>query len=320
MKGHQIRLAVNTNSSEHELDMDQYPKSRMLLSPEWGKMRLQPIRVPAHFWALLHEVGDDIDPVHGGIGINMDTILQAFCDRTLFGVCLEENDHMYQHGIASDPVFAYGPGGSYLLPCFCIPEVGNRNVELIWVHPRVRRQGLATFMVRSLGLSSLSRMIPSSLLFWEHLGAFALRPPPIVDADSLDTTGDWWLEVRASPQQWTTKALAQVVTELTRIGPPVSLSQITEGGFQVCDGRSLRARGLHDWPWIDDPKKTLEDWLTATDPTSLVRDVPPFAIVRWVTRGHPWSISQVWAVAQAFFNVGIAFHNWNCTVQTLPVL
>jgi hypothetical protein len=71
---------------------------------------------------------------------NRGSLLEACCQKRIYGITVTGSDEMYAKRAGSDEIFVrhWGhPNGDYLLPCFC--EVGKNSsvVRIVWT-PRAR--------------------------------------------------------------------------------------------------------------------------------------------------------------------------------------
>ncbi len=77
-------------------------------------------------------------------------------------------------------------GSTTMVPCFCVVAADDpHSVEMIWVAAEWRRRGLASTLVRSLGVSAARRMIlhrPPARAFWAVMGVEDDGLPPVTRA------------------------------------------------------------------------------------------------------------------------------------------
>jgi hypothetical protein len=94
---------------------------------------------------------------------NMSVLFDGFAAGRLYGLRLEETDDMLRvKGV--HPMFMQRY--PWTLPAFCcLDETGA--VDIIWVHPRVRRMGLASAFLRELDVTRATVILPESKGFWD---------------------------------------------------------------------------------------------------------------------------------------------------------
>lgn len=94
----------------------------------------------------------------------------------MYGLEVEETHAMFEH-LEHENLFCHDMFDMrqlYLLPCFCTTD-NDTTAEIIWVHRRVRRKGLATKLVTLLRIESEFEPLPGSLPFWEACGIPACK-------------------------------------------------------------------------------------------------------------------------------------------------
>jgi hypothetical protein len=100
---------------------------------------------------------------------NMSVLFDGFTAGRLYGLRLEETDDMFRHkGIhkGHHPMFMQSRY-PWTLPAFCcLDETGA--VDIIWVHSRVRRRGLASAFLRQLDVTRATVIVPESKGFWDQ--------------------------------------------------------------------------------------------------------------------------------------------------------
>ncbi|MBV5345111.1 MAG: hypothetical protein JZU63_06065 [Rhodoferax sp.] len=95
---------------------------------------------------------------------NMSDLFDGFAAGRLYGLRLEETDDMFRHK-GHHPMFMQSRS-PWTLPAFCcLDETGA--VDIIWVHPRVRRMGLASAFLRELDVTRATVILPESKGFWD---------------------------------------------------------------------------------------------------------------------------------------------------------
>ena len=95
---------------------------------------------------------------------NMSVLFDGFATGRLYGLRLEETDDMFKHN-GHHPMFMQSRY-PWTLPAFCcLDETGA--VDIIWVHPRVRRRGLASAFLHQLDVTQATVIVPESKGFWD---------------------------------------------------------------------------------------------------------------------------------------------------------
>ena len=345
LHNHPFRLCHCIDSIQCHLD--RRPRQRQkcgTLRPECGPLRLECVTSSGDFWALIHDVFDDTDPNGTGFGHNRDTLLDAFRSGMLYSLRVEETQGMHDNGAGVDQLFATT---GYLLPCLCIPEAGNRIVEIIWVHPRARRMGLASTLVRLMGLTGVGTIMPDSLPFWKAIGfTDALAQPELpVDVVTIangecqdaDESGRWWFAVRAPFSEWTTAGMGRALQRMqTTFGDDVVFlpEPITEGGILMTPSpahigqdqpRCFRG-SFSQWPWITDPKTVLHEWQESGGSVCLIRGADANSalpvVITFRCKCHElnrWTKRDTARILVAFNDTGFRFHDWNCTTREIHI-
>lgn len=145
-------------------------KSTLKLNENYGETQLLKIDNAHDFWCILDELKNNNINKDEGFWHNRTVITDALIKGNLFSVRIVENDFMYKHGAREDPIFSRMDNGElslYLLPCFIVIE--DSKVIMLWVHPRIRRKGIATFLVRETKCKSTFHKLSGSERFWESL-------------------------------------------------------------------------------------------------------------------------------------------------------
>lgn len=130
------------------------------------------------FFAIQTELLADWEKNGRGDGFihNQTSILECFVKGSLYGLCMQETDSMFERVLDTDPHFMttpYGGKACYRFPVFCALE--NNRIDLLWVAERMRRKGLATLLVSLLkqrGVSGADYIdcVPGAMRFWERIG------------------------------------------------------------------------------------------------------------------------------------------------------
>jgi len=126
---------------------------------DWGKIKLIQIESGEDFWHLFDELTDD----ESKFIYNRTKIIEAYKNKNLYGLRVDETDSMYKRRARYDKIFV--EGSFYLLPCFCIKN--NNNAIIIWTHKRARRNGFAKKLVNLLNIEYAYQPLPESIDFWK---------------------------------------------------------------------------------------------------------------------------------------------------------
>ena len=165
---------------------------------EWGEVCLHKVVEGDEFWAIMDDVFDDTKR-RTGFGHNRNRIVEAYRDGNFYSLMCHESKELFdnhlvpwrRHAFKSPDImsqqwgqrrkrihmavlrrvfFSYMCGAGYIFPCFCIPDMDAHTVEFVWVHPRARRMGLASCMLRLLNITSVGTIAPRSVPFWKAIG------------------------------------------------------------------------------------------------------------------------------------------------------
>jgi hypothetical protein len=165
--------AITETDAETKMeDDDAFPAKIKSLYPRLGKLLLHPVTEAEDFWTLYDELCHD----HGEFVnqmTNRTTLLDAFRKGTLFSLRVTETEDMYNSRDSALPIFAKGAVQTtlYMLPIMCVVDHDSPGeVVWIWSHSRARRIGLASLLVRLLGISRVFHPLPESLPFFDALG------------------------------------------------------------------------------------------------------------------------------------------------------
>lgn len=136
----------------------------------WGPIHMELVDRGNTFFGLMLEIADDSDECHG-FWCNRGFLADAFRENRMYSLRVEETDELYHSDRFSDEnkIFVR-PSPPWQLPCVCVVASDDPNaVEIIWVHPRARRLGLATELVRRLGIRTARQILPDSVPFWKAI-------------------------------------------------------------------------------------------------------------------------------------------------------
>jgi len=105
-----------------------------------------------------------------GFLANRDHLLQACFDGNLYTLLMIETDDLFRdhekrralaETLRSSPLHL-------TVPAFCIAKDGR--CEMLWVSPRLRRIGIASQLVRELGITWTTLQLGGSEDFWRYHG------------------------------------------------------------------------------------------------------------------------------------------------------
>lgn len=133
----------------------------------WGEIKLTKIEHGFDFWCLFDELSND----NSNFINNREIIVDAYRKGNLYGLNVDESDHMFANKSINDDIFARHHNGAlswYLLPCLCVVE--NKKCIIIWVHTRARRKGLGTKLVKLLKIEDVYNPLPGTSNFWKSCG------------------------------------------------------------------------------------------------------------------------------------------------------
>ena len=100
------------------------------------------------YWYLMEELIDD----ESRFFHNRESLLDGMLKGDLYS--LTSDDEKYEKFKKC-----------FLLPCLCLRS-GDR-VDIVWVHSRARRNGLATDILKKLNIKKVNNPLPGSEKFWE---------------------------------------------------------------------------------------------------------------------------------------------------------
>lgn len=147
------------------------PDDRDNIHQLWGPIQVEVVDCGDTFVDLILEVDGNIDEGHG-LRHSLEFLADAFRQNRLYSLRVEETDGLY-HGdrLSPENTIFVKPAFPWQLPCLCVVASDDPSVaEIIWVHPRARRLGLGTELVRRLGIRTARRILPESLPFWTANG------------------------------------------------------------------------------------------------------------------------------------------------------
>ena len=112
----------------------------------------------------LEHVIRELYHANSGFLHNLSVLFTSSAAGRLYGLQLEETEDMFRHN-GHHPMFMQSRP-PWTLPAFCcLDETGA--VDIIWVHPRVRRRGLASAFLHQLDVTQATVILPESKGFWD---------------------------------------------------------------------------------------------------------------------------------------------------------
>lgn len=144
-------------------------RAKMKLPVLYDKLYREVCREEADFFAILDELFGEFQETDNGFYANRIILLQAFKEKRMHLLFVEETDENYQANIRADPLFCSGIS-FYLLPTFLVANQEGTLIEILWVAKRARRMGLATALIKTLKVKYVSHVLPESVPFWQTTG------------------------------------------------------------------------------------------------------------------------------------------------------
>lgn len=135
---------------------------------EWGAINAVPITSGKVFAALFRELkASDKEslPANKGFHNNLGLLADGLIKEQLYTLEVTESDAMAGTHASRDPVFVKGLW--FTLPCLLLRSAGTNVCDILWVHPRARRRGLGTALVKQLGIVFADDVLPESTGFWD---------------------------------------------------------------------------------------------------------------------------------------------------------
>ena len=112
----------------------------------------------------LEHVIRELYHANSGFLHNMSVLFTSSAAGRLYGLQLEETEDMFRHN-GHHPMFMQSRP-PWTLPAFCCLDESGA-VDLLWVHPRVRRRGLASAFLHQLDVTQATVILPESKGFWD---------------------------------------------------------------------------------------------------------------------------------------------------------
>jgi len=122
---------------------------------------------------------------------NISVLYDGFAAGRLFGLRLEETEDMLRYKGHHAMFMQLRP--LWTLPAFCCLDESGA-VDLLWVHPRVRRRGLASAFLHQLDVTQATVILPESKGFWDkHPQVQYLRICDLPERNADPTCNHWAL-------------------------------------------------------------------------------------------------------------------------------
>ena len=128
----------------------------------------------AAFFSLLDELKTEIEehPENGGFYHNRSSLLKAYGENRMYGLCAYWSEEMLEHQSFDDPIFVTNKHGMVhrMLPCFIVLEKeydGEPSVcTHIWTATRARNKGMAKYMMDCFKVRSVDQPLEDAKAFW----------------------------------------------------------------------------------------------------------------------------------------------------------
>ena len=120
------------------------------------------IKVPNEecFFSLLQECGTD------GFYHNRTTLLKGYIRGNVYTVSGRgEADSMWSRYYDFTASYQKGWDRMHILPCFCM--VDGNACDMLWVHERIQKNGVARMMLDALKVKRVNNPLPQSKRFWD---------------------------------------------------------------------------------------------------------------------------------------------------------
>jgi hypothetical protein len=174
-----------------ELDLpDHYNTEIMEISPRQDR-----IEGCDAFCSLLDELKVDLDesPEHMGFYHNRSSLVKAYGENRMYGLCAPWSEEMLEHKSFDDPIFVTKKHGMVhrMLPCFIVLE--KEDVQepsactFLWTAKRARNKGMATYLLDFFDVRSVVLPLPEAEPFWSKW--FARVQAEIAANEATDVHG-----------------------------------------------------------------------------------------------------------------------------------
>ena len=129
----------------------------------------------AAFCSLLDELKTELEeePENGGFYHNRSSLVQAYGENRMFGLCAYWSEDMLENKSFDDPIFVTNKHFMVhrMLPCFIVLETDEDDDELsvcsfVWTAKRARNKGIAKYLLDAFNVRSVKRPLPEAEAFW----------------------------------------------------------------------------------------------------------------------------------------------------------
>jgi hypothetical protein len=128
----------------------------------------------AAFCSLLDELKTELeeDPGNGGFYHNRASILKAYGENRMYGLCAYWSEEMLEHKSFDDSIFVTKKHCMIhrMLPCFIVLnkewDLEPSICEKVWVAKRARMKGMATYMLEIFDVDIVEDPLPEAEAFW----------------------------------------------------------------------------------------------------------------------------------------------------------
>ncbi|KAJ1465970.1 hypothetical protein T484DRAFT_1757028 [Baffinella frigidus] len=128
----------------------------------------------AAFCSILDELKAELEesPDTDGFYHNRSSLLKAYGENRMYGLCAYWSEEMLEHQSFNDPIFVTNKHCMIhrMLPCFLVLEKewdgGISICEKVWVAERARKKGMAKYMLDEFDVRSAENPLPEAEAFW----------------------------------------------------------------------------------------------------------------------------------------------------------
>jgi hypothetical protein len=128
----------------------------------------------AAFCSLLDELKTELeeDPENGGFYHNRASLLKAYGENRMYGLCAYFSLQMLQKKSFDDSIFVTNKHFTThrMLPCFLVLEkewdFEPSICEKVWVAKRARKKGMASYLLNEFDVRKATLSLPEAEAFW----------------------------------------------------------------------------------------------------------------------------------------------------------
>ncbi|KAJ1465738.1 hypothetical protein T484DRAFT_1757204 [Baffinella frigidus] len=128
----------------------------------------------AAFFSLLDELKVELEesPDNEGFYHNRSSLLKAYGENRMYGLCAYWSKEMMEHKSLDDPIFVTNKHNMIhrILPCFLVLEKewdGEDSVcTHVWTAKRARNKGMAKYLLDTFDVRSADLPLPEAEAFW----------------------------------------------------------------------------------------------------------------------------------------------------------